>query len=203
MTSKPITRGRPSACKKLQPITKRGRPRKQSTLNDLERNWIKIAYSRGVNKFLISRCFHVDLLDISRFCEENVTECVINRKIISFEEVFLRQFNEKVRNQMNEQLLKLKTDSIACHGCRLSILNSASNSDIDWCYHNTREQVEKHLESLRDTVITGTWNGDWCGELPYNANSVITLINAPDSARFAKLPNHKFRERIEFNNANI
>lgn len=141
----------------VAPKRKLGRPKKESVLNELERNWIKVAYSRGANKYLISRCFHVDPLDISRFCDKSVPVRCISNNVLSFEEVFLKWFNGRVRLLMNDWLRKLKIDSIGCHDCRITLLSSPTDCDLDWCYHNTQQQVEEHLQKLQDTIITCTW----------------------------------------------
>lgn len=179
------------------PKSKRGRPRKSVSLNDHEREWIKTAYYRGANKYLISRCFHVDPAEVSSFCDIYVPYRPANI-VRSFEEVFLRTFSEKVRLLMNEWSRKLKPTSVACYHCRLQTLWGAVDCDLNWCIHNRKEEVEKHLTTVSNTVITGTWNGEWCKDLNYDPDSIVTLINAPDEAKDIKFPYHHFKTVLTY-----
>lgn len=169
-----------------------GRPRKRPrVLDELEVSWIQHFYSHGIDRKSIGTCMHVEDRDVRRvsgnikqrqFCNHAHMDC--------FERKFLNMFDNEVRLKFYDFLTKLKRDSIACTGCRISVLFSPTNLDLDWCYHCVKSEVVEHVSKLVDNTIVGTWNGDWVLQLSYYPFASITLINPPDYANI-DLPHHK------------
>lgn len=173
---------------------KLGRPRRKKLI-EIERDWVRRAYAKGVTRKLLATCLHVDGRDLDDEIKL-VSRVEFNMTGSCFEEKFLSMFDREVRLKFDDFLEKFKSDSIACDDCRLSVLFSPTNLDLDWCYHSSQISVTEHVTNLRDLTIVGTWNDEWVKDLPFCRESTVTILNSPDD--IGDLPFHKVFQRVTF-----